>query len=122
MRILAPIIAVPVMLTVLCFGAHADTSTDGSPTNITGRSAVHYGDLNLNVEQEAKTMLQRIERAAKTACGGHATVSSFTGSVDQYTFEECRAKAVQRTVKQLGAPIVTRIYSEGLLSAYSPSR
>ena len=99
------------MLAVLCFGAHADTSTDGPPANITGRSVVHYGDLNLNAEQDAKIMLQRIERAAKKACGGHAAFSSYTPTLD-HTFEECRGKAIQRAVKQLGAPLVTRIYSE----------
>ncbi len=112
MRISISIVAATVMLTALCFGAHADTSTDCVQAKITGRSVVHYGDLNLNAEQDAKIMLQRIERAAKTACGGHATVSSYTGTLDRYTFEECRAKAVQRTVKQLGAQMVTRIYSE----------
>jgi UrcA family protein len=111
MRISAPIFAAAVMLAAPCFGAHADTSTDGSPTNITGRRVVYYGDLNLNAEQDAKIMLQRIERAAKKACGGHATFSSYRGSLD-HTFEECRGEAIQRAVKQLGAPMVTRIYSE----------
>jgi UrcA family protein len=111
MRISIPIFAAAVMQAALCFAAHADTSTDGAPTNITGRRAVYYGDLNLNAAQDAKIMLQRIERAAKKACGGHATFSSYTGSLD-HTFEECRERAIQRTVKQLGAPMVTRIYSE----------
>ena len=96
------------MLAALGFGAHAGPSTDGPPAHITGRSVVHYGDLNLNVERDAKIMLQRIERAAKKACGGHATFSSYTGSLDG-TFEECRGKAVQRALKQLDAPLVTRI-------------
>jgi UrcA family protein len=109
MRNLIPIFAAVLMLTALCCLAHADTSTD-TPAQITGRRLVHYGDLNLNDEKDARIMLQRIERAAKTACGGHATLSSYTGSVDQSTFEECRAKAVRRAVKQLGAPVVTRIY------------
>jgi UrcA family protein len=112
MRISTPIYAAPVILVALCFGAHADTATDGARDNITGRSVVHYGDLNLSDEQDARIMLQRIERAAKTACGGHATASSFTGSMDQATFDECRAKAVERAVKQLSAPAVTRMYSE----------
>jgi UrcA family protein len=107
-----PIFAAAVMMAALSFGAHADTSTDGRPTRITGRSAVYYGDLNLYAERDAKIMLQRIERAAKRACGGHATVSSFTGSLDHHTFEECRGEAIQRAVNQLGAPLVTRIYSE----------
>ena len=111
MHVSTPIFAAAVMLAALCFGAHADTSTDGHPTNITGRRAVYYGDLNLNAEQDAKIMLQRIERAAKKACGGHANFSSYTGSLDR-TYEECRGEAIQRAVKELGAPLVTRIYSD----------
>jgi UrcA family protein len=110
MHVSTPIIAAAVMQAALCLAAHADTSTNGPPA-ITGRSVVHYGDLNLDAERDAKIMLQRIERAAKKACGGHATFSSYTGSLD-HTFEECRGQAIQRAVKQLGAPLVTRIYSE----------
>lgn len=112
MRISTPIFAATVMLAALSFGAHADTSTDDPPTNITGRSVVHYGDLNINSEQDAKIMLQRIERGAKKACGGHPTFSSYTGLLDRHTFEECRSKAIQRAVRQLRAPMVMRIYSE----------
>jgi UrcA family protein len=112
MHVSTQIFAAAVMLAALCFGARADTSTDGPPTNITGRRIVYYGDLNLNAEGDAMIMLQRIERAAKTACGGHATLSSYTPSLDHHTFEECRERAIQRTVKQLGAPLVIRIYSE----------
>jgi UrcA family protein len=109
MHISIPTFAAAVILATLSFGAHADASSH--PVNITGRSAVCYGDLNLNSEQDAKIMLKRIEQAAKKACGGHATFSSYTGRLDN-TFKECRDEAIQRTVKQLGAPIVTRIYSE----------
>jgi UrcA family protein len=109
MRISTPIFAAAMMLAALSSGAHADTSSPG--TIIRGRSVVYYGDLNIETEQDAKIMLQRIERAAKKACGGHPTFSTYTGSLD-HTFEECRGEAIQRTVKQLGAPVVTRIYSE----------
>ena len=91
------------------FGARADTS--GQPTKITGRSAVHYGDLDLDSPQDAKIMLQRIEAAAKKACGGHRTFSSLTGRLDD-TYDECCSEAIARTVKQLSAPVVTRTYSE----------
>jgi UrcA family protein len=111
MYISTPIFAAAVMLAALSFGAHADTSTNGPGTIIRGRSVVYYGDLNIETEQDAKIMLQRIERAAKKACGGHPTFSTTTGSLD-HTFEECRGEAIQRTVKQLGAPMVTRIYSK----------
>jgi UrcA family protein len=111
MRISIPMFVAAVMLAARSLGAHADTSMDGPGTIIRGRSVIYYGDLNIGTEQDAKIMLQRIERAAKKACGGHATFSTYTGSLD-HTFEECRGQAIQRTVKQLGSPMVTRIYSE----------
>jgi UrcA family protein len=109
MRISTLIFAATLMLTALSFGAHADTS--GPTTSVQGRSVVYYGDLHIETQLDAKIMLQRIERAAKKACGGHATFSSYTGSLD-HTFDECRIEAVQRAVKQLGAPMVMRVYSE----------
>ena len=111
MRISIKIFAAMVMLAALGVGAHADTTTDGPGTIIRGRRVVYYGDLNIETERDAKIMLQRIERAAKKACGGHPIFSTYTGSLD-HTFEECRGEAIQRTVKQLGALMVTRIYSE----------
>ena len=109
MHVSTRIFAAVIMLSGLSFVAHADTS---SPRTIMhGRSVVYYGDLDIDSEQDAKIVLQRIERAAKKACGGHATFSSYTGSLD-HTFEECRSEAIHRTVKQLGAPVVTRIYSQ----------
>ena len=109
MRISTSMFVAAVMLTALSFAAHADTS---SPDKIVrGGIAVYYGDLNLETETDAKIMLKRVERAAKKACGGHATFSTYTGSLER-TFEECRRETVQRTVNRLGSPMVTRLYSE----------
>jgi len=101
-----PTIAAALLLGAISFGAHADTI---QPATITGRSAVYYGDLNLNAEQDAKTMLDRIEQAAKKACGGHRTFSSYTGRLDD-TFDDCRREAIARTVRQLSAPMVTHLF------------
>src|SRR5579863_842895 len=98
MRISTLIVAAAMMLTALSAGGRADTST-GGPTHITGRGVVYYGDLNPKTEQDAKILFQRIKSAAKRACGGHATFSTYTGGLDP-TFEECRSNAVQRAVKQ----------------------
>jgi UrcA family protein len=109
MRISTSMFVGAVMLAALSFAAHADTS---SPDKIVrGGIAVYYGDLNLETETDAKIMLKRVERAAKKACGGHATFSTYTGSLER-TFEECRRETVQRTVNRLGSPMVTRLYSE----------
>ncbi len=110
MRISIPAIAAAATLAI-SLGAQADTSTDAGRSITRGRSAVQYGDLDIATEQGAKIMLVRIERAARKACGGRPTFSAYTGSLD-HTFEECRETAVQRAVKQLGAPMVTRMYSE----------
>jgi len=109
MRISTPIALAAALLSVLSFGANAVTASPG--TIIRGRSVVYYGDLNIATEPDARIMLRRIELAAKKACGGHPTFSTYTGSLD-HTFEECRGEAVERTVKQLCAPVLTRIYSE----------
>ena len=94
----------------ISLSARADISTDGSRALIRGRSIVQYADLDIATEQGAKILLVRIELAAKKACGGHPTFSTYTGSLDN-TFEQCRDLAVQRAVKQLGSPVVTRIFS-----------
>jgi UrcA family protein len=110
MRISCPIVAAA-MLMAVSFGAQAGASTDASPIVIRGHSAVYYGDLHIDAEPDAKILLQRIDRAARKACGGHPTFSAYTGRLD-HTFEDCRDKAIQRAVKQLRAPMVTRIYTE----------
>ena len=109
MRISTQLLAATVIQAALSLGAHADSSSP--ETSIHGRSVVYYGDLDIETERDAKIMLQRIERAAKKACGGHPTFSTYTGGLDR-TFKECRDEAIARTVKQLGAPVVTRIYSQ----------
>ena len=109
MRVSTQIFAAATMLGALSLSAQADTSSRG--TLVRGSSLVFYGDLNIDSEQDAKILLQRIERAARKACGGHATFSSYTGSLD-HTFTECQSEAVRRTVKSLGSPMVMRVYSE----------
>jgi UrcA family protein len=109
MSISAPTFTAALILAALSLGAHADTASPS--TSIRGGSVVYYGDLNIDSEEDAKILLQRIELAAKKACGGHATFGPYIGSLSR-TFEECRSETVQRTVKQLGAPVVMHIYSE----------
>jgi UrcA family protein len=111
MHVSIPTFTAAMTLAALSFAVHADPSTNDPSTIIRGHSVVYYGDLLLDTDQGAKIMLQRIERAAKKACGGHPTFSSYTGALDR-TFVECRDKAIQRTLIQLGAPSVTRIYSD----------
>ena len=104
------------MLATLGFGAHAHPSSP-DPV-IRGRSIVHFGDLNIDSEQGAQILLQRIDQAAKEACGGHPTLTAYTRVPDP-SFEECRSGTIARTVKKLGAPVVTRIYIEAKRNSHT---
>jgi UrcA family protein len=98
-----------VMLSTFCIGAQADAASP-DPV-IRGRSVVHFADLHIDSEGDAKILLQRIERAASEACGGHPSFETYT-TVPDRTFDECRIGTLARAVKKLGAPVVTRIYYE----------
>jgi len=72
--------------------------------------AVQRADLNLQSEAGAETMLNRLNHAARRACG----VSS-TARLDLETFNNnraCMADAVQRAVDSLDAPLVTALHAE----------
>jgi UrcA family protein len=86
---------------------HAGTQPDGM---IRDQSVVRYGDLNLGIERDAKIMLRRIDRAAVAACGGWHPFGLSDGLIRK-DFEKCRADAVARAVRDLGAPLVTRLYT-----------
>ena len=112
MRLFIPLIAIFSVL-----GASQCKAHDAGPASTTNRFEVRFSDLNLNDEQDARVLLQRIERAAKKACGGHASFSSYTGGLER-SFYECRDDAVRRAVEQLAAPVVSRLYRE---AAHSPT-
>jgi UrcA family protein len=62
---------------------------------------VNYSDLDLTKEEDARQMLDRLERAASTVCGGnerfYGAHKSFTGRAARF-FEECRDEALSRAV------------------------
>jgi UrcA family protein len=71
-------------------------------------TAVRYGDLNLASQDGAKTMLQRIQSAARRVCDQ----PSFPG--DAYGWRgDCIAKAISGAVIHLGSPAVTAEYRGG---------
>src|ERR1700728_653999 len=107
MNVSMSIFAVAVMFSSLGLGACANAA--GPDPVIRGRSVVHFGDLKIDSEQDAKILLQRIERAAEEACGGHRASETYTPVSDHF-FEQCRAGTLARAVKKLGAPMVTRMY------------
>jgi UrcA family protein len=108
MRITIPTVAMIFAFCAFQANAHADALQ--TPSTQT-RFEISYADLNLNYERDARVMLGRIERAAKKACGGHASFSSYTGGLEA-SFYECRDNAIRQAVQLLSAPVVTRLYHE----------
>src|SRR5215469_290754 len=68
--------------------------------------AVHvsYADLNLASREGARTMLGRIDNAAKLACGDEPDVRLLS---EHGVYERCKAEAEARGVRDLNAPLVT---------------
>lgn len=109
MHVSTQIFAAAMMLGAVSVSAQSDTSRRG--TGVRGSSVVYYGDLDIDPEQGCQDPASTSRTSGEEARGGHATFSFYTESLD-HTFAECRLEAVRRTVKQLGAPMVMRVYSE----------
>jgi UrcA family protein len=91
-----------------------------------GSIVVRYHDLDLRKEADAQVLLQRLERAAKTACGGNPKMNRAYEAMPRYTvevFRECRREAIERAVTQINAPTLSHLfaalYGTGSVSARS---
>jgi UrcA family protein len=81
---------------------------DDDPRYVTRRIEVPVFDLDLTLEGDARTVLDRIERAATRACGVHeSTTKDFAA---RRTSRACVRAAVADTVADLAAPAVTALY------------
>ena len=69
---------------------------------------VTYGDLDLSTEQGAKTLLTRISKAAKTACG-ELTHSALLPRESAYQWQ-CVTGAVDAAVARIDAPLVAALH------------
>lgn len=76
--------------------------------------SVAYGDLDLGTEAGARTMLKRIETAAKHACGIMPERDRFYRSNQDFVeraFRQCTSQSVREAVARLHAPLVTHAYA-----------
>jgi UrcA family protein len=68
---------------------------------------VHFGDLDLSEQDDAKALYRRIARAARDVCGG-APDWTISMSVRSRT---CRAAATGRAVADVDAPLLTQYFA-----------
>jgi UrcA family protein len=86
-----------------CALAMASPTAAQSPDDQTS-VRVNYADLDIDHANGARVLLNRIETAATTACGGPADIHDLGRRA---MVEKCRSYAVGHAVKDLGAPMVT---------------
>jgi UrcA family protein len=90
----------------LIFSAFA--AAPASAAGLESRSeTVAYGDLDLNSEAGAQTMLRRIEHAARAACFDRSSPMPLTS---RPAIRACRMTAMNNAVETLGAPMVTAMH------------
>ena len=95
-------------LSALCVAVAMCTAPAyASPTSETSM-AVHYADLDLTSQRDAKRMLRRITRAANDVCGDRQLHVNRFGV---RAFRDCRAETIAAAVRSLGAPAVTAEYA-----------
>jgi UrcA family protein len=81
---------------------------------ITTEVRVTYGDLNLDNAEDASVLLGRLERAARRACGGHASFDPNYDMAPRATeerYRSCYKSALERAVAQFDAPNLARAYA-----------
>jgi UrcA family protein len=97
------VLAATAVLAVSLAGlAHATTTVRRNMQ----QQVVSYGDLNLETEADASTLLKRIESAARKVCGlDRVTVLPLAM---QYELQVCANEAAARAVNDVNAPLLTR--------------
>jgi UrcA family protein len=103
------------ILMTLLAAATLATGAGSAPTAFaadqnTVSTIVKFSDLNLASQEGAKTLLHRINHAARVVCEPEPNFSS-TGEVNDW--RNCIANATSEAVSRLDSPMVTAQYSGG---------
>lgn len=78
---------------------------------LVGKVRVSFADLDLSRQEDARILLDRIEKAAYLACGGNPRRHPGYGLMPNRTeevFEECRQEAVARAIRDVDAPVLAQ--------------
>jgi UrcA family protein len=72
---------------------------------------VPVGDLDLNSQAGADTLIRRVSAAAIRACGGANTVGVLM-LLEARAYRACKTRAVAQTIAQVEAPVVQARYAQ----------
>jgi UrcA family protein len=93
--------------TILVLGAGAALAEDAAQARVI---PVQYADLDLSRTEDAAALLSRLRYATTRAC--EAELVTQPSSAERRAFRTCRDGALARAVAALGAPELTRLYTE----------
>ena len=94
----APVLCLAAAVTLSCAAPVLAQTSDTVPS-----VSVKYGDLNIGSPAGARVLLERIEAAADTACGGAPDIRQLK---QLGSFEACRRSAVTRAVVAVDSPML----------------
>jgi UrcA family protein len=100
-----------VVLIASAAAAPAWCGSIGRSEAVVTRVRVPVGDLDLNTQAGADTLIRRVSAAAASACGG-ADAMGVTGLAEQRAYRACKTKAVSQTIARLDAPVVRARYAQ----------
>jgi UrcA family protein len=88
-------------------GASALTFAGAAPAFAQESRTVRYGELNLNANQGADTLIRRVEHAADVVCGDRPGQQNLR---ENAMVGECELTATQDAISAIGHPVVTSRY------------
>ena len=68
---------------------------------------VRYGELNLNANTGADTLIRRVEQAADVVCGDRPGMKNLSENAD---ISGCERTVTQNAISDIGHPVVTSRY------------
>jgi UrcA family protein len=68
---------------------------------------VHFGDLDMSREQDARIFLSRLEGAAQTACNTSADIKALPWGA---TYNSCVDDSMKRAVASVHMPLVSELF------------
>jgi UrcA family protein len=88
-------------------GAASAANAAGAPVSDVPQVTVKFSPAMLTTEEGARSVYQRIVRAAELACPDTTTGSRITSD----TVRKCREQAVARAVRQINNPQLAEVYT-----------
>ncbi|HEX5007013.1 MAG TPA: UrcA family protein [Hyphomonadaceae bacterium] len=101
----------PVIIGLWLTGITADTAVAQTAPDYKASESVSYADLDLSTNDGARTLLRRIDFAAKRVCGPEPSHSPLQPHLTAF-YQRCVRDSVDSTVDAIGSPLLSAMNGE----------